>query len=108
MDAGILTLTDGNFESELANADLPVLVDFWASWCGPCMMLAPVLEELAEELKGRVKVGKLNVDENRKTAVSFGVMSIPTLILFKNGKEVARITGFRPKEELNKWISQVL
>lgn len=108
MSADILTLTDGNFESELANSELPMLVDFWASWCGPCMMLAPVLEELAKELKGRVRVGKLNVDENRETAASFGVMSIPTLILFKNGKEVARITGFRPKEELDKWIAQVL
>lgn len=108
MSADILTLTDGNFEGELANSELPMLVDFWASWCGPCMMLAPVLEELAKELKGRVRVGKLNVDENRETAASFGVMSIPTLILFKNGKEVARITGFRPKEELDKWIAQVL
>lgn len=108
MNANILTLTDSNFESEIGNADLPVLVDFWASWCGPCMMLAPVLEELADELSGRVKVGKLNVDENRRTAAAFGVMSIPTLILFKNGNEVTRITGFRPKEELNRLITQAL
>ncbi|NPV28447.1 MAG: thioredoxin [Firmicutes bacterium] len=108
MEGKIVTLTDANFETEIKKATLPVLVDFWASWCGPCQMLAPVLEELADEFSGRLMLGKLDVDENRRTAASFGVMSIPTLILFRNGSEVTRITGFRPKEELSRLISQAL
>lgn len=108
MEGKIVTLTDANFETEIRKAALPVLVDFWASWCGPCQMLAPVLEELADEFSGRLLLGKLDVDENRRTAASFGVMSIPTLILFQNGSEVTRITGFRPKEELSRLISQAL
>lgn len=108
MEGKIVTLTDANFETEIKKATLPVLVDFWASWCGPCQMLAPVLEELADEFSGRLMLGKLDVDENRRTAASFGVMSIPTLILFRNGSEVTRITGFRPKEELSRLINQAL
>ncbi|MDN5376496.1 MAG: thioredoxin 1 [Thermacetogenium sp.] len=108
MSGDIRTLADDNFAAELQKAELPVIVDFWASWCGPCQMLAPVLEELAADYSGRVLVGKLNVDENRRTAEEFGVMSIPTLIMFRNGREVARISGFRPKEELARFIDQHL
>lgn len=104
----LMTLTDQNFATELQKAELPVVVDFWASWCGPCKMLAPVLEELAADFSGKLSVGKLNVDENRQTAGEFGVMSIPTLVLFRDGKEVARITGFRPKEELERFFNQHL
>lgn len=108
MSGDIITLTDHNFTAELQKAGLPVIVDFWASWCGPCQMMAPVLEELAVDFSGKLLVGKLNVDENRRTAEEFGVMSIPTLILFRDGKEVARITGFRPKEELARFFNQHL
>ncbi|MDH7578021.1 MAG: thioredoxin [Bacillota bacterium] len=108
MGGKIVKFTDSNFESEIKNANLPVLVDFWASWCGPCQMLAPVLEELADEFSERLLLGKINVDENRQTAADNGVMSIPTLILFRDGSEVARFTGYRPKEELSRLIEQVL
>lgn len=108
MSGDIRTLADDNFVAELQKAELPVIVDFWASWCGPCQMLAPVLEELAADYSGRVLVGKLNVDENRRTAEEFRVLSIPTLIMFRNGREVARISGFRPKEELARFIDQHL
>ncbi len=108
MSGNIITLADDNFAAELQKAELPVIVDFWASWCGPCQMLAPVLEELAADYSGRVLVGKLNVDENRRTAEEFRVLSIPTLIMFRNGREVARISGFRPKEELVRFIDQHL
>jgi thioredoxin 1 len=108
VSGNIITLADDNFAAELQKAELPVIVDFWASWCGPCQMLAPVLEELAADYSGRVLVGKLNVDENRRTAEEFRVLSIPTLIMFRNGREVARISGFRPKEELVRFIDQHL
>ncbi len=108
MSDQIVTLTDENFNSELDKAALPVLVDFWASWCGPCQMMAPVLEKIADEFSSRLLVGKLNVDENRSTPGKFSVMSIPTLILFKNGAEAARMTGFRPQEEIGRFINQEL
>ena len=82
------------------NSEKPVLVDFFADWCGPCKMMAPIVEELATELDGKVKVGKINVDENSDIAVEYNVMSIPTLIIFKNGKEEKRLVGLRDKEEL--------
>jgi thioredoxin 1 len=103
-----VTIEDANFGEVVLKAKIPVLVDFWAPWCGPCRMVAPVVEELAEEYDGRVSFGKLNVDENPKTASQYGIMSIPTLILFKEGKPVSNIIGFRPKDELKKSLDTVL
>ena len=97
-----LTLTAENFKSEVLESDLPVLVDFWASWCGPCRMMGPVVSEIAEEKKGVLKVGKVNVDEQESLAAQFSVMSIPTFILFKNGKAAARQTGAMSKADLLK------
>ncbi len=93
-------LTKDNFESEVLKSDLPVLVDFWASWCGPCMMLSPVIAELAEELDGKVKVGKVNVDEQNELAMQYRVASIPTLLLFKNGQLTKTSVGFMPKNDI--------
>jgi len=100
----MLQLTDQNFQKEVLESDLPVLVDFFASWCGPCQMMAPVIEELAKEYEGKIKFGKLNVDENPQSAAKYGVMSIPTIILFKQGREVRRKIGFSGKEELEKLL----
>lgn len=95
-----IKLTDQNFEQEVLHADMPVLVDFWASWCGPCRMLAPVIAEIAEEYAGKVKVGKVNVDEQPNLANRYGIASIPTVMLFKNGEVVSTSLGYRPKNEL--------
>jgi thioredoxin 1 len=94
------TATDDNFESEVLKSEKPVLIDFWAPWCGPCKAIGPVIEELAGELKDSVKVMKMNVDDNQKTAVNFGVRSIPTMILFKDGKAVDSIIGLVAKEKI--------
>ncbi len=94
------TATDDNFESEVLKSEKPVLIDFWAPWCGPCKAIGPVIEELAGELKDSVKVMKMNVDDNQKTAVNFGVRSIPTMILFKGGKAVDSIIGLVAKEKI--------
>lgn len=95
-----IKLSTENFEKEVLKSEKPVLVDFYADWCGPCNAMAPVIEELAKELGGKFKVGKINVDENPDIAVEYNVMSIPTLIVFKNGKEEKRLVGLRNKEEL--------
>lgn len=93
-------ITVSNFESEVLRSDQPVQVDFYADWCGPCRMLAPVLEEIAREYEGGVKVGKVNVDEQMELAQKFGVSSIPLLVVFKDGQPVAKSLGYRPKEEI--------
>ena len=102
-----LTFTDENFEKEVLQSDLPVMVDFWAPWCGPCQMAGPVIDELAEEYEGKVKIGKLNVDDNQQVAMKYGVMSIPTVILFKDGKEVGRKIGFAGKQMYEDLLAQI-
>ena len=93
-------VTDMTFDGEVLKSNVPVLVDFWAVWCGPCRMIAPIVDDIANEYDGKIRVMKLDVDENQTTAMSYGVMGIPTLILFKGGKAVERITGYMPKERL--------
>ncbi len=95
-----LEITKENFEQVVLNSDKPVLVDFWATWCGPCKMMGPVIDQLSEELAGKVVVGKINVDEQQELAVRYGVMSIPTVVLFRGGKEDKRSVGFMPKAKL--------
>ncbi|NRG16468.1 thioredoxin TrxA [Rhizobiales bacterium] len=97
-------VTDDSFETDVLKASGPVVVDFWAEWCGPCKMIAPALEEISDELAGQVKVAKLNVDENQNIAIKYGVRSIPTLILFKDGEPVATQVGAAPKNKLSDWI----
>ena len=99
-----ITLTMSNFENEVLKSDKTVLVDFWASWCGPCRMIAPVLTEIAEDYGDSVKVGKVNVDEQPELAGSFGIESIPTIMVFKNGELTERVVGYKPKEELEKLL----
>ena len=103
-----ITLTDENFEKEVLKSEIPVLVDFWAQWCGPCLVMGPIIEEIAKEFEGKIKVGKLNVDENPATAQKYGIMGIPTLMIFKDGKVVERIVGLRPKQVLVETIQKFL
>jgi thioredoxin 1 len=107
-ESGLLHVNDRNFASEVLNADIPVLVDFWATWCGPCRSISPIVEELAKEFSGRVKVTKLNVDENPATPSQYGVRGIPTLILFKSGKILDQIVGAVPKARLKTMIEKAL
>ncbi|MFA5129833.1 MAG: thioredoxin [Patescibacteria group bacterium] len=98
------TYTDANFEAEVLKADKPVLVDFWAPWCGPCKMMAPTIEQIAKELDGKVLVGKMNVDESNTYAQQFGIMSIPTFLIFKDGKVVEQMIGVMDKEDMKEKI----
>ena len=107
-ESSLLHVNDKNFANEVLNADLPVLVDFWATWCGPCRSISPIVEELAKEFTGRVKVTKLNVDESPATPSQYGVRGIPTLILFKSGKILDQIVGAVPKARLITMIEKAL
>ena len=102
------TITDSNFDDEIKNSQLPILIDFWAEWCGPCKQIGPILEEIAEEKKDILKVVKLNIDENPLTPQKYGVRGIPTLMLFKNGKLIDTQVGSIPKSSLNEWIENSL
>lgn len=104
----LVHLNDGNFKDTVLNSEVPFLVDFWAEWCGPCKMISPVIDEVAKEYKGKLKVGKVNVDEASNTASSYGVMSIPTLIFFKGGKALTQIVGAVGKQQLEKKIKEIL
>jgi thioredoxin 1 len=108
MSENIVTLSDATFDEHVKSSDVPVLVDFWAEWCGPCKMISPVLEEIAEEQAGKIQIGKLNIDDNLEVTRRFDVMSIPTLILFKDGEAKVRITGARGKAQLLQEITPFL
>jgi len=105
-EGAIAHISDAEFEQEVIKADLPVLVDFWAPWCGPCIMVAPMLEELAQEFSGKIKITKMNVDENPTTPPLYGIRAIPTLIIFKGGEVVEQITGVVPKDQLKSKLEQ--
>lgn len=102
------TITDASFQADVLESDKPVLVDFWADWCGPCKMIAPALEEISEELAGQVTIGKIDIMENTETATKFGVQSIPYLVVIKNGEVVADMRGAAPKSKLKGWLESVI
>ena len=106
--ADIVEVTDQSFDQEIIHSDIPAMVDFWAEWCGPCKMVGPVVEELAQEYKGQIKVAKLNVDENRETPAKFGIRNIPTLILFKGGEVAQTIIGAHPKNHISEELKKLL
>lgn len=107
MAGNVMQVTDSNFQQEVMQSSIPVLVDFWAPWCGPCRMLAPTIEELAKEYDGQVKVCKLNTDESPQTAGGFGISSIPTVLFFKNGQVVDRLVGLNPKNRFVQMLNSV-
>jgi len=104
----IYEVTTSEFKKEVLESDIPVLVDFWAPWCGPCRMVTPVIEDVAQKMNGRVKFVKLNTDENQETAEEYGIMAIPSLIVFKGGSEVHRVVGFVPQEQLESELEQFI
>ena len=103
-----LTITDSNFQQDVLKSDIPVVVDFWAPWCGPCRVVSPTIEQLATEYKGKVKVGKMNVDDNPQTAGTFGVMSIPTVMVFKKGQPVKATVGAQSKDAYKRMIDEAI
>ncbi len=103
-----IKVTDASFQTDVVGADVPVVVDFWAEWCGPCKMIGPSLEEIAKELDGQVRIAKVNVDENPGIAGQLGIRSIPTLMLYKDGKVTSQKVGAAPKGELKRWISEAI
>ena len=108
MENNTLVFTDSNFNEEVVSSELPSLVDFWAEWCAPCKSIAPAVEELAKEYQSKVKIGKLNVDENPKTATQYGIRGIPTLLLFKEGKVVQQVVGVKSKTEIQKALDSII
>ena len=106
--ANVMEFNTDNFETEVVQSDVPVLVDFWAPWCGPCKMIGPIIEELAGEFDGKVKIGKVNVDNNQDLAAKFGIKGIPTVMLFKGGQSVNNFVGMKPKQELADAINNAI
>ena len=108
MGENVLEITDQNFESSVLQSETPVVIDFWAEWCGPCKTIAPVIDELSDEYLGKVKVGKVNVDYNQQTAMKYGIRSIPSLLIFKNGSVVNQIIGSVPKDSIVKLLKETI
>ena len=106
--AEVLKITDSNFDTEVVKSSIPVLVDFWAEWCGPCRLMSPILDNIAPSYRGKMKIGKLNVDENQETPGSLGIMNIPTMIVFKNGKEAQRFVGAMSQPDLQTKLDKAL
>ena len=104
----IVDITSDNFHKEVIESDVPVVVDFWAPWCGPCRMVAPVLEDVSQKMNSKIKFVKLNTDENQKTAMDYGIMAIPSLLIFKDGKEIDRVVGFIPQEQLETNLQKII